>query len=77
MTRKTGAGGGSRMWLIWRRERPIRGRRWRTVFVASVRATLPEARDTVAAMNHVYAAGSIFHRAVRAHHIAIPAKAAR
>ena len=36
------------MWPIWRRERPLKGQRSRTVFVASIRAALPEARQTVA-----------------------------
>ena len=65
------------MWLIWRRERHIRERRWRTVFCDTIRATLPEARKQVAEMNRVYSADGLFGRYVRAHHIAIPARAAR
>ena len=70
-------GGGGRVWLIWRRERPTRGRRARTVFVASIRATLPEARETVAQWNRVWAGDGLFGRDLKAHHIAIPARAAR
>ena len=70
-------GGGKRMWMIWRKERPLRGRRARTVFVASIRGTLPEVRETVAQWNRVWAGDGLFGRDLKAHHIAIPAKAAR
>ncbi len=68
-------GGGKRMWLIWRRERPLKGRRARTVFVASIRATLPEARQTVTEWNAVWAGDGLFGRDLDARHIAIPAAA--
>lgn len=66
-----------REWKIWRRERPIRGRRWRTVFVGSVRATLPEARQQVVNMNAVYGADGLFGRDQHAWHFAYPVRAAR
>lgn len=70
-------GGGKRMWLIWRCEQPLKGRRRRTVFVASIRATLPEARQTVANWNAVWAGDGLFGRDLRAHHIAIPKAVSR
>lgn len=70
-------GGGKRLWRIWRNERPIKGRRKRSVFCMSIRGTVPEVRDQVASMNRVWSADGLFGRDLHAHHVAIPARADR
>ena len=66
-----------RLWRIYRKEQPIKGRRKQVVFCASIRATLPEAREQVMALNRVYSADGLFGRNLNAWHFAYPTRAAR